>query len=269
MSTVELRERTYAAMRGPDAERAHALAVELCQAEPENYEHQQIAGVTGLSSGRADEAAAHFAHAIRLAGEPPAAAAAWGGIGQACLLREDPEEAETAFRRALSLAPLFAPAAAGLAEALLRRGRHSGAEKTALRARELGENNARLQVTLGQALLGQDKVDEAEKAFEAARALDPEAPEPRFSLGTVAKVRGRIEEAQKIYREVLAADPEYPGYGQFAELKTFGAEDEDIALMQRCLASLPATAPPSARSDLHFALAKAWDDVGDIAQASA
>ncbi|MGH6716911.1 MAG: sulfotransferase family protein, partial [Bradyrhizobium sp.] len=41
------------------------------------------------------------------------------------------------------------------------------------------------------------------------------------------------------------------------------------ALMQRCLASLPATAPPSARSDLHFALAKAWDDVGDIAQASA
>ena len=267
MNTAELRERTLAAMRGTDAERAHALAVELCHAAPENYEYQQMAGVTGLSSGRADEAYAHFSNAIRLAAEPAYAGVAWGGAGQACLLREDAEEAESAFRRSLSLVPHFAPSLAGLAEALVRRGRHKQAEETARRARELGENGARLHVTLGQALLGQDRLDEAEEAFRAAHALDPEAPEPRFSLGTVAKVRGRLEEAQKIYREVLAAHPEYPGYGQLAELKTFTAEDEDIALMQRCLAELPDTAPPGARSDLRFALAKAWDDIGDIAQA--
>lgn len=268
MNTAELRERTLAAMRGTDAERAHALAAELCRAAPENYEHQQMAGVTGLSSGRADEASVHFSNAVRLAADPLYAAAAWGGIGQACLMREDAEEAEAAFRRALSLAPRFAPVLAGLAEALVRRGRHSEAEKISRQARELGENGAKLHVTLGQALLGQDKVAEAEEAFQTARALDPEASEPHFSLGIVAKVRGRLEEAQKIYREVLSVNPEYPGYVQLAELKTFTAEDEDIALMYRCLEELPETAPPSARSDLHFALAKAWDDIGDIGRAS-
>lgn len=263
----ELEEAVGAMERG-DAQRAIALAQSLCNRLPNDFRHHQVAGIAALDLDRNEEALAHFRAALRCNPLADAAAAAWSGIGQAQLGGEEAEEAEVAFRRALSLAPRFGPALAGLANAVGRLGRHREAELAGREALKLGVQDARLHIALGHALLGQGKLDEAEAEFRMASALAAHMPEPRFGLGSIAKIRGRLEEAERIYREVLETVPAYPGYEQFAGMKTFARDDPDLALLERCRAELPADSPRSARADLHFALAKAYDDIGDAEHAS-
>lgn len=266
--TPGLRDRVIAAIRGSDAEQAHALASELARTQPDNCEYRQMAGVTALSTERIDEAMEHFQAAVRHASQPAFAAAAWTGLGRARLLAEDAPQARRAFRRALSLIHEFPPALAGLALALAREERYEEAERAARRALELGVDEARLHVALGYALLGLDKLDQAETEFRCAQSMDPAAAEPRFGLGTLAKLHGRFEEAGRIYREVLEDMPEFPGYSQLAALKTFTAEDSEITRIEQRLASLEPSGSRSVRSDLHFALAKVYDDIGATRQAT-
>lgn len=266
-TAADMLEQAIHAMEAGDAARAHELAIELCATAPDDYRYQQIAGIATLSLGESDDALRHFGTAVRLAPGGELAAAAWTGLGRTHLMLENPNEAERAFRRALSLAPRFGGAFAGLAEAVGRLGRHYETEQAANRALELGVKDARLHLALGHAYLGQDKVDDAEAEFNTARTLDPELPDPRFALGSIAKVRGQFAEADRIYREVLTSMPLYPGFDQFAGLKTFTPGDEDLNWLEERFRELPEDAPRSAWVDLHFALSKAYDDVGEADKA--
>lgn len=263
----DLLEQAIAAMDAGDAEHAYPLASTLCKTAPENFAYRHIAGIAALDTNRGEDAIQHFKHAIRLAPSLEHTAAAWCGLGQAYLLFENPQEAEAAFRRALSLTPLFGPASAGLADAVERQGRHYEAEQIGKHALELGVNDPRLHVALGHAYLGQERLEEAEAEFDAALKLEPEAPEPRFGIGSIAKIHGRIDEADRIYREVLTRVPAYPGYDQFAGLKHFEPDDPDLRWLEERFALLPEDASAGTRVDLHFALAKVYDDMGDIERA--
>jgi tetratricopeptide (TPR) repeat protein len=257
-----------AGQAGTDPARALELANALCAAEPEYYDHQQIAGIAALVAEDADAALAHFRAAARLANAPRFAGAAWSGIGRAELLHENLPDAEAAFRRSLSLLPDYPPALVGIAEALQRQQRFAEAEAAGRRALERGHDEPRLRLVLGHASIGLDKLDAAEAEFRAALAERPDAPEPRFGLGLIAKIRGDLDGAMRQFREVLGKVPDYPGYAQFAFLNRFSPGDEDLRLLERCLAELPAHAPAKARTDLLFALAKAYDDTEEVAKAS-
>lgn len=258
-----------AAILDSDMERAHELATTLCKVSPEDFDNHQIAGVSALSLGHTQTAFKHFSEAVRLADTPPLSAVAWCGIGQTHLMQESPpQQAESAFRRALSLVCEFPPALAGLAEALNRQARRHEAEHTALRAHELGFQNAQLETTLGYALLGQDKIEEALEAFKHGQTMEPTAYEPRIGMATVAVYRGDFETSERIYREIMVALPRYPIYERLASLKTFSADDPDIQMMVQRLSELPEDAPLSVRADIHFALAKSYDDIDDIEHAT-
>lgn len=263
----DLLQQAVAAMDSGDAERGYDLAAALCAAAPDSFQPQHIAGIAALDTNRPAQALEHFSRAVRLAPAPALSAAAWSGVGRAHLLAENFPEAEAAFRRAFSLAPNFGPAFAGLAEAVGYQGHHYEAEHAGKRALELGVDDARLHLALAHAYLGQERLDEAETEFRAALAFDQQAPEPHFGLATLAKFRGDFAAAEGTYREVLTRLPDFPGYDQLANLKTFSAGDEDLTWLERRFAELPPDAPRIVRSDLHFALAKAHDDTGDIAQA--
>lgn len=263
----DLLRQAVTAMEGGDAGRGYELATALCATLPDNFQAHQIAGIAALDTNRPAPALEHFRLAIRLARGPALAAAAWAGAGRAHLLAERFPEAEAAFRRALSLAPTFGRAFAGLAEAIGYQGRHYEAEYTGKRALELGADEPGLRLALAHAYLGQERLDEAENEFRVALALDPNAPAPRFGLATLAKIRGNIAEAERTYRDVLAKVPDFPGYDQLANLRTFSAGDEDLKWLERRFSELTPDAPRIQRSDLHFALAKAYDDTGEIARA--
>lgn len=258
----QLRQQAFEALEGTDAERAWQLASRLAASDADNYESRQLAGATALDALHPVEAITHFVAASRLAQRPDLTAAAITGIGRAHLLLEDALQAEAAFRRALSLRVEFPPALAGLAEALGQQGRHEEAEQAARRALELGVDITSVHLALTHALMGLDRLDEAEATLRRARELDPEHPAVRFAAGGLAKFRGQLDEARRIYGEVLEAFPDYPGYGQLAALKTYGAEDPELEALEQRLARLPGDGDFAARVDLHFALAKMYDDAG-------
>lgn len=259
---TRLREQAFAALEGNDAERAWQLASNLASADSDNYESHQLAGATALDALHPVEAIRHFTAASRLTRRSDLGAAAFTGIGRGHLLLEDAQQAEAAFRRALSLAVDFPPALAGLAEALGQQGRHEEAEQAARRALDLGMEVTSVHLALTHALMGMDRLDEAEASLARARALEPEHPAVRFAAGGLAKFRGRLDEAKKIYSEVLEQFPDYPGYGQLAALQTYGAEDPELDILEQRLARLPGDGELAARVDLHFALAKMYDDAG-------
>ncbi len=262
-----LRQQAFEALEGTDAERAWQLASSLANADSDNYESRQLAGATALDALHPHEAIAHFVAASRLAQRPDLAAAAITGIGRAHLLLEDALQAEAAFRRALSLSVEFPPAVAGLAEALGQQGRHEEAEQAARRALELGVDITSVHLALTHALMGLDRLDEAEAALRRARELEPEHPAVRFAAGGLAKFRGQLDEARRIYGEVLEAFPDYPGFGQLAALKAYSAEDPELDALEQRLAELPEDGELAARVDLHFALAKMYDDAGQPGKA--
>lgn len=265
--TETLFEQALAAFRRNDAAEARRLAESASKESPDDVGSRQLAGTAALVTGEIEAAIPFFTAAVRLARAPEQAAYAWTGLGRCRLSLELPEAAETAFRRALSLAPDFAAAHSGLAFALVALGRYPDAEASARRAIALGEPKADVRNTLGRALLAQERLDEAETVLREALALEPDSADAKFLLGNLYKVRGRMPDAEGIYRGVLDDEPDFPGWGQLVQMKRFRERDADIERMEVRLAA--EGGPVTARVELLFALAKAYDDLGEVDRAFA
>lgn len=262
MSGEALFEEAMVAFRRNDAPEALRLARAACEREPGDVGSRQLAGTAALVLGDIESAMPYFTQAVQLAKAPAQAAFAWTGLGRCHLTLERPEAAETAFRRALTLAPSFAPALSGLAYALVSLGRNSEAEDCARRAIALGDAKADVRNTLARALIAQEKLAEAESVLREALAIEPDSPDARFLLGNLQKVRGSMPDAERIYRTVLEREPGFPGWGQLVQMKTFRERDVDVERMETQLAASDGQSD-SARIELLFALAKVYDDLGE------
>lgn len=268
IDTVQLREQAQTTIQGADPGQTLESARALCKADPERWDHQQMAGIAALASDLPQEARERFEAALPLAGAPNFAGATWCGLGRIELDEDNPARAEAAFRRALSLIHEFPPALVGLSEALERKMQYNEAETAGRRALELGHDEPRLHLTLAHACLWLEKIEAAEKEFNITLTLQPTAQAAHFGLGLVAKARGQLDEARRIFLNVLEREPRYAGYVHLASLHDFSADDSMLGILEKRYGELPNDAPPNARSDLAFALAKAWDDAGDAARAS-
>ncbi|HEY0973637.1 MAG TPA: sulfotransferase [Solimonas sp.] len=119
------------------------------------------------------------------------------------------------------------------------------------------------------ALLPDGLYDEALKALEAAYELEPNNVRVLHDLGVVLRFLGRVDEARRYLDLALQREP-----GHVSALRVFGTEhkyeygDAAFNRLQKAAAQL-ANYAPSARVQLHYAMGKAFDDVGDIATAFA
>ncbi len=259
-------EQALDAFKRNDPAEARRLAEAAAREQPQDAKNHQLAGTAAMISGDVAAAIGFFSEAIRLAGSNEEAAYAWTGLGRCHLNLEQMGKAQAAFHRALSLMPLLPPAYAGMAFTLLNLGQYSEAEATARKAQELGGETTETLNTLARALMAQDRLDEANETLEASLRLDPQLSDTRIIYGNLQKVRGRMEDAEKTYRNVLGETLDAPAWLQLAQMKTFEKGDEDIEKMEKLLAAAE-NAHPSIRGDLLFALAKAYDDLGETDRA--
>lgn len=254
------------AFQRDDAQEAYRLGKEALAAAPEAHDTLHFAGVAALSAGEYREAVDLLGRALKRARTPQENAANWTAIGRAYRMLDDETRAEGCFRQALRLAPDWPPALVDLALSLQQKGNFNQAESLARRALELGESNVDIHNCLGGCLIAQEKYEEAERAFRAALQIEPKNLEARYGLANLAKIRGKIKEAEIGFRELLADEPLYPAYHQLAQLTTFEtANCEEIQAMKAQLKrtqELP-DAPLVAQGDIHYALFKAFEDVGD------
>jgi tetratricopeptide (TPR) repeat protein len=243
--------------------------------------------------GRIEQALADYDKALAL--DPDYADAA-NGRGSILQKLDRTPEAEITLRRAIEVKPDYSEAYCNLGTVLIDLGKLFEAEIAIRRAVELKPNSIPALCNLGKLLGDLGRSDEAEAMIRHAVALQPDHPEGHFHLGTVLIKSGRLDEAETATRHAIALDPDLAGahhnlgvalmeLGRLTEARE--AAERAVALAPReplhfrqlgevrkyvagdsCLMALEALSNDEAalgtgkQIDLHFALAKAYADIG-------
>ena len=228
-------------------------------------------------------------------------AEAYNNMGTAFRDMQKFEEAEMAFRRAIAFKPAYVDATNNLANLLIFQKKYEDA------LRLLGDllklhpkdpqtlvNIARTQLLRGSNLQAEravkavldehpdsvdalnlygqichelDRYDDALKSFERALELDPRNLEALNLYGVVLKSVGRLEDARNAFIKALEIQPRALGaYSNVVDLEKFTPDNPLFVAMKQMLDR--ARDPENERfMATHFALGKAYDDMGEYEKA--
>ena len=242
-----------------EAESAFRFAIALKPDLPQSHSNL---GIALKCRGRFKEAAAAHHKAIALDPDSPDLYSNLADVLH-CLGRLN--DAEQVLRHAASLQPKIADIFARLGNTLREQGRIVEAEAACRDALALDPNHAAAYSNLGNALADQGRLTEAEAAYRRAIALKPSFGEAYNNLGAILKQLGRMEEARRATEQALRLPPpDALRYLNLSELRQFTPGDPYLADMEKFARGI-ASLPVKQQIELHFALAKAYDDVGRYA----
>ena len=212
--------------------------------------------------GQRAAAVESFRRAIALR---PDYAEAHGNLGTA-LRGEDDAAAEACYRRAIALKPGYAAAHGNLGAVLIDRGDLDEAIVCFRRALELTPNDPVALNNLGNALQDWGDLAGAEALYQRALQVRPEDIDALKGLGRVRDTRGDFDGAAACYRAVLRLNPDDAEcFRTLSADVEFHSGDRMFEAMR--LIYTRAEQQSKDRCQICFALAKACEDVGDLAAA--
>ncbi len=174
-------------------------------------------------------------------------------------------QAEALYRSALMADELLAEARSGLAAVIAASGRPQEALGEFERAITLSPDDAQLLNNFGAALTTLERTDEAIRAFEQAVQLDPDYAAAWHNLGLGLTAAGRSQEALRaLERAVQLAPLRGEFHRSLALAAPFTVDDRRLAAAEAALRS-PGLAGADLQ-ELHFALGKAYGDLGKAAE---
>lgn len=278
-----------------EAEKTYRQAT---SARPNYVEAHNNHAIVLMDLLRYDEAitAARYAIAFdpKHAGAHTNLAAALREVGQL-------KEAEETARKSLKLNPDSAEARIDLADILFLYDNLDEAETLFSEAMEMVPDNPRLYLKLSAVLERANKIDEALEAIEKAVELNPEMPEVYHRQAMICMMGNRIQQALDSLEKALDLKPEFPAalatkseilqthgdmdgakkaasealtmsdkipyvYFTLSKVKKFTEDDEDFIKMKQ-VADKAMNFGKGQATSLHFALFKAYEDVGDYKNA--
>jgi tetratricopeptide (TPR) repeat protein len=289
-----------AAGRPDEALGAFAAAI---RHRPDFAQAHSNLGTVLVELGRLDDAVGAFATAIRI---DPTMVLAQANLGNALYQLARFDEAVAACDAAIRIKPDFAEAHNNRGNALYALGRFDDAVAAYHAAIRLKPNLGEAHYNLGNTLRSLGRLDDAVAAYNVAARMNPGSAETHYNLGNALRDLGRYDEALAAFdRAANLAKPRYDAplvnkanllaeMGQAADsvntvnralavnprsanawhlrcrLKIFAPGDPDIAAMEKLLSAMEDGGPNVAeRTLLHFALGKAWMDIGDADRAFA
>lgn len=230
---------------------------------PDYAEAHNNLGNVLRDDGKIAEAVTSFRRALTIA---PDFAEAHNNLGNALKAAGDPDAAMASYRRALTLRPTYVEAQINLGSLLHAQGRLAEAVASYRQAITIAPDHAVAHNSLGNALSEQGKLDEALASYSRALAIAPGNALAHNNLGNALSGQGQFAAAEASYRRAIEIRPDYAEcHRHLSELTTYSAGDPQIETMLR-LHQAPDT-PPQDRCHICFALAKAFEDTGDLAQA--
>lgn len=192
----------------------------------------------------------------------PANADALNLMAQIAHSRGRGEEAEGFLARCVEASPDHLPYRHNYAVLLSLTDKLDGAMAQALLLLEKDPRNPLFLDLYGQILSRQKRHGEAIACFRGLAMDHPDSPELWARLGgTLRSIGGHTEEAISAFRRAIEIAPSLGSmWWALASMKTFAFSQADIDAMEAELVR----APPSAqqRADMHYALGKAYGDVG-------
>jgi tetratricopeptide (TPR) repeat protein len=188
-------------------------------------------------------------------------------LGNALAALKRRPEAAAHYQRALALRPGYAEAHNNLGSVLMAEERHADALAHYEQAIALQPGFVDAHSNRGNALQALDRYDEALAAYRAALALDPGSAEAHGGVGIVLETLGQLPAARAAFETAVSIAPDRAEFHhRLSGVKRFTPSDPQLAAMQ-ALERESAALGAEPRMALHFALAKAYDDLGDSARA--
>lgn len=267
MNPTPAYQRAVEDFRNAPPAKAYESALALCHEQPDQYEAEQMAGIAALTCGHQEWALKHFTQAIDLTNDSQNLAVTWTCLGRVYLDLRLPDKAEPAFSRALTLVTNFPAALVGLSEACNFLGQYGKAAELGERCIKLGFPNIRSYVALGIAHMRLKNFEQATEYFKQAMELDPSSEPARFGLGTIERINGNFPEAEKYFRSGEKDNSEFADFNQLAGLKKFKDDNDPDLVVMRQMIEDPDVSDIN-KEGLAFAIAKAYDDIGNSVQAA-
>jgi tetratricopeptide (TPR) repeat protein len=217
-------------------------------------------GALCLLTSRPDSAVDCFERALGL---NPNFAVAHYNLGAALERQGRSLDAIAALRRAIALKPDLGSAYSRLGNLLHARGEQGEARECFLRASELMTEPAEHNLEEAKLLLSQGQTDEAKPLLRNVIALDPANSLAHAILGDLLGQEGQFDEARALLRTATELDPDRIGAWHNLTILTKVSE-ADRSLVE----TMEEMLKRAGRSDfdralLHFALGKAYDDLGE------
>jgi tetratricopeptide (TPR) repeat protein len=277
-----------------EAIRHYEKALTLRPDFPEVY---NSIGISLQALGRVEQAITHYKKALAINARY---AVASNNLGAALAALDRHEEAIPCLEAAIAIRPDYVDAHISLANVFAAIERYREAAEHYEKVVALRPNDVQARMALANTLHRLDRSDEAitqyEKILAAAptfsavlnslgytlhmlgrseeavayfrRALDIDRSDLRanYNLGLALVALGRFDEARAILEKALDLTPHKAGcYWQLAICKRFTKDDHHFAAMRKLVANT-ASLSEVELIDLHFALGKAFADVGDLQQ---
>jgi tetratricopeptide (TPR) repeat protein len=221
-------------------------------------------GTLFLRAGRAEEACECLWRAIGL---DPSFAVAYYNLGAALERAGDPQGAVVSLRRAIELAPTLGAAYSRLGNLLQTEGKEVEARECFSRARDLLASPVEQELEEAKLLRSQGRHEQAAEKLGRVIERDPQNSLAHAIFGDLHGEAGRFDEAIAHLRRAFELDPtRISALYNITNLRRVTGQDlERVAEMETLLARPRRTALD--RSLLHFALGKAYDDLGDAQRA--
>jgi tetratricopeptide (TPR) repeat protein len=214
--------------------------------------------------GRLEDAREQYEKALAL---KPAYPEASNNLGNLLHLLDRSEEAVVQYERALALHPRYAEAHTNLGNVLAKLGRVDEAIAHLNQALSINPREVEAHDFLALVLSSLGRTEQALAHWDQVIALEPARPGIQINRGRALRVLGRVDESIASFEKATALAPRNPtGYLELARTKRLTEADSCFVEMLKLARNLQAL-PEGEQIELHFALAKAFDDIGNREEA--
>ena len=173
-------------------------------------------------------------------------------------------EAAASLQRAVELRPSFDRALRHLIDALEPQGRESEALLACRKLSRTANDALERRHYAAKALAKEGRLEEAEKELRRVLVQSPQRTDTQLLLGRLLSDQGMFEEAARHFSDAIEGAP--GAFHQLTEVKRMTEADRPLIDRMRAVAERPGLeAVP--RISVHFGLGKAYDDLGDYAEA--
>ena len=172
------------------------------------------------------------------------------------------DEAEGACRSSLQTFPNSVLVANLLGSVLQAQGKFEEAVSVFDGAIRILPGFAEAHSNRGNALKGLGRLEESVASYDRAIELKPDMADAWHNRANALKDLGILDDAIASYEEAVSLRPNFAeAHRSLSALKTFEANDRQVTLMERAL--MHGDLPDAARTEILFALAKAYEDLGE------
>ncbi|HEY0866311.1 MAG TPA: sulfotransferase [Fimbriimonas sp.] len=174
----------------------------------------------------------------------------------------DTARAVKSYQKALALDPKSADSWVMLGNLYLETARREEAISAFLAAHRLNPDTARGQIQLARAYREQGRLADAEEALGKAQTLEPDNTEALELISNLMQQMGRFGPAKEAIERAIELNPDQPRF-YLNRTSCARTTEADRPLVARMAALAAREHSLEGRRNLHYALGKAYDDLGD------